>query len=280
MKPNHKLPAPASPGSNLSPALASLFKSQNLLNAVLDYRLLVATIRDPLLVISPDGVILAANHPAASMLETPPRAGDLLWDHVPLGMVYDYTGVVDTVVLSRRSIRFEQQVGDRWFEISVEPMVGKADQAVAIMVHGRDITARKQAEACHRASEALLAAIIDHLPEFIYWKDQQGRFLGCNRAFAEANGLTSPEEVRGKTDWDFLSPEQATSLHQQDSAVMTEHRCHQAEQTINLVTGDQAVEKVKLPLFTESGDVIGVLAVAQRVTDPEDKQERTNIEQA
>ncbi|UEM03275.1 PAS domain-containing protein [Skermanella rosea] len=240
-------------------------------NGQLDYRLLVATIRDPLLVISPDGVILAANHPAAIMLETPPRAGDLLWGHVPMGMVYDYAGVVDTVVLSCRSIRFEQQVGGRWFEISVEPMLGKADQTMAVLVHGRDITARRQIEACHRASEALLSVIIDHLPELIYWKDQQGRFLGCNRAFAEANGLTSPEEVRGKTDWDFLPPGQATSLHQQDSAVMTEHRCHRAEQTLNLLTGDQAVEKAKLPLFTESGDVMGVLSVAQKVNEAEEK---------
>jgi PAS domain-containing protein len=63
----------------------------------LDYRLLVATIRDPLLVISPDGSILAANQSAEIMLEAPPRLGSLLWDHVPIGMTYDYAGVVDTV---------------------------------------------------------------------------------------------------------------------------------------------------------------------------------------
>jgi len=233
----------------------------------LDFRLLVATIRDPLLVITPDGLILAANNAAETMLEAP-RAGSALWDHVPMGMVYEYVGVVDTVVLSRRSIHFEQQIADRWFEVSVEAITGKADEAVAVVIHGRDMTARRQEQACHRASEALLAAIIDHLPELIYWKDQQGRFLGCNQAFAEANRLTSPTEVRGKTDWDFLPPEQAASLHQEDAVVMTEHRHHQAEHTFNLLAGDQAVEKTKLPLFTESGDVMGVLAVARKVSGP------------
>jgi PAS domain S-box-containing protein len=139
------------------------------------------------------------------------------------------------------------------------------------MVHGRDITARKQTEAGHRASEALLAAVIDHLPELIYWKDRQGRFLGCNRAFAEANGLASPAEVHGKTDWDFLPPGQAECLHQEDIAVMTERRRHQGERTLSLPTGDQAVETTKLPLFAESGDVMGVLAVAWKVMEPEDR---------
>jgi two-component system, sensor histidine kinase len=237
----------------------------------LDYRLLVATIRDPLLVISPDGFILAANQSADTMLEAPPRLGSLLWDHVPIGMTYDYAGVVDTVILSCRSIHFEQQIGDRWLRISVEPMIGKVDEAVAVMIHGRDITARKQIEACHRASEALLAAIIDHLPELIYWKDQQGRFLGCNRAFAKANGLTSPTEIRGKTDWNFWPPEQAASFHQQDSVVMMERRHHHTEQTFSLLTGEQAMEKLKLPLFTESGDVMGVLALARKMNEPEDR---------
>ncbi|MEM9925099.1 MAG: PAS domain S-box protein [Cyanobacteria bacterium P01_D01_bin.50] len=42
--------------------------------------------------------------------------------------------------------------------------------------------------------------VIDNLPELIYWKNNDLVFQGCNLAFAKAVGLTSPEEIIGKTD--------------------------------------------------------------------------------
>ncbi len=51
-----------------------------------------------------------------------------------------------------------------------------------------------------------LASIIDQLPGSVYWKDLQGQIIGCNLAQAQALGFSSPKDVIGKTDFDFLSP--------------------------------------------------------------------------
>ena len=42
--------------------------------------------------------------------------------------------------------------------------------------------------------------VIDNLPELIYWKNNDLVFQGCNLAFARAVGLTSPQQIIGKTD--------------------------------------------------------------------------------
>ena len=49
----------------------------------------------------------------------------------------------------------------------------------------------------------LLEAMIDHVPDFIYAKDLEGRFLFANRAIVTENGFESVEELIGLTDYDI-----------------------------------------------------------------------------
>jgi len=73
----------------------------------------------------------------------------------------------------------------------------------------RDITQRKEAEESLRVREKelqennrIFMALLDVVQTRIFWKDAQGRYLGCNRAFAEDAGFTDATALRGLTDAD------------------------------------------------------------------------------
>ena len=56
----------------------------------------------------------------------------------------------------------------------------------------------------------MLRLVMDNIPQAVFWKDRNSVYIGCNRVFAVATGLGTPESIRGKTDYDMpWSREQA-----------------------------------------------------------------------
>ena len=65
----------------------------------------------------------------------------------------------------------------------------------------------KQAEAALAEERNLLRTVIDTLPDYIYAKDIQGQFIFCNTATARLMGDTTPDNLIGKSDFDFYPRE-------------------------------------------------------------------------
>ena len=73
-------------------------------------------------------------------------------------------------------------------------------------------------------TESLLSAV----PIPVFFKDAEGRYLGCNRAFTEMIGIT-PDEMKGKKVYDVWPSEHAKMYHQKDLEVMDniEHQTYE-----------------------------------------------------
>ena len=67
---------------------------------------------------------------------------------------------------------------------------------------------------------AMLRTLIDNLPDLIYVKDVDGRFLLANVAVARIMGARTPGELLGKNDFDFHSKELATLYHEDEQVVI------------------------------------------------------------
>jgi PAS domain-containing protein len=68
---------------------------------------------------------------------------------------------------------------------------------------------RRQTEAALAQERNLLRTLIDNLPDYIYFKDTKSRFIIGNMAVAQLMGAITPDELVGKTDFDFYPPELA-----------------------------------------------------------------------
>ncbi|MSP53468.1 MAG: response regulator [Gammaproteobacteria bacterium] len=114
-----------------------------------------------------------------------------------------------------------------------------------------------------------LQEIIANIPWYIYWKDQDSVYKGCNKAFAEAAGLSSSAEILGKTDYELAwSHEEADLYKKGDKTVLSGKLLLNLEETQRQANG-QKIEVLasKVPYYDTEGHVIGVLGLYTDITD-------------
>lgn len=120
-----------------------------------------------------------------------------------------------------------------------------------------------------------LQLVLDNVPAFIFWKDRDSEYLGCNLCYAQALGLTDPSQIIGKTDFEFYDEIDAHMYRQDDHFVITtgESKCRYREFCRMGKTG-YWVETTKLPLRNHEGKIIGVLGLFRDVTADVKEQEQ------
>ncbi|MEM8604372.1 MAG: PAS domain S-box protein, partial [Cyanobacteria bacterium P01_H01_bin.121] len=84
----------------------------------------------------------------------------------------------------------------------------------------RDISDRKQAETALQESRNMLKLVLDAIPQRVFWKDRDSRFLGCNPAFANDFQLTD-KDIVGKTDTELPWADGAERYRAADAEVMS-----------------------------------------------------------
>ncbi|MDR5853567.1 EAL domain-containing protein [Caballeronia sp. LZ062] len=131
-----------------------------------------------------------------------------------------------------------------------------------------DVTDRINAEAEARRSNEMLETIIDNIPQRVFWKDRDLRYLGCNNAFARDAGLAYNEQIVGKTDYELPWSAAADMIRTDDQEVVltTVPKMHHEH---DVLVGDtlHTVVISKLPLMDGEGATIGVLGSYHDVTD-------------
>ncbi len=117
-------------------------------------------------------------------------------------------------------------------------------------------------------SRNMLQLVLDTIPQRVFWKDRQSRFLGCNPAFAKDYQLTE-EQIIGKTD--FEMPWSAWADHYRaDDARVIETKIPKLgyEQITSNLNGEQIwILTSKIPLTNSQGEVIGVLGCYEDISD-------------
>jgi len=130
---------------------------------------------------------------------------------------------------------------------------------------GRDITDRIAVEKQLEFERNLFRSFMEHAPDLIYFKDSDGRFIEVNTAKAKEVRL-NPEEVVGKTDFDFLPAEQAQKKFADELEVMRTEKPMQKEEFCTTVDGDRWYLTTKVPRYDDQGKVVGTFGTSWDIT--------------
>uniref|UniRef100_B8HWB5 histidine kinase n=1 Tax=Cyanothece sp. (strain PCC 7425 / ATCC 29141) TaxID=395961 RepID=B8HWB5_CYAP4 len=132
----------------------------------------------------------------------------------------------------------------------------------------QDITDRKQTEQDLQESRNMLRLVLDTIPQRVFWKDWQSRFLGCNSAFANDYCLTI-EEIIGKTDLELPWAAWADLYQADDARVMQTRtpKLNYEEPTCNMRGEPIWIRTSKIPLTNSQGEVIGILGCYDDITE-------------
>lgn len=117
----------------------------------------------------------------------------------------------------------------------------------------------------------LFFAIINAIPEHIYVKDRNHRFIFANEADARHHGFASPEEMLGKTDFDLHPEEIARSFWEEEEELLRTGKpiLNDEREVFDYSTGVQRkiwIATNKVPLRNEEGEIVGIVGVNRDVT--------------
>jgi two-component system, cell cycle sensor histidine kinase and response regulator CckA len=139
----------------------------------------------------------------------------------------------------------------------------------AIYAAARDITEGTLARTALEESRRMLRLVLDTIPVRVFWKDDEGRYQGCNRPFASDAGFASPEALLGKTDYDMGWRKQAELYRADDRQVIASGVPKLGyEEPQTTPSGAQlCLRTSKIPLRDGEGRIVGVLGTYEDITE-------------
>jgi len=143
----------------------------------------------------------------------------------------------------------------------------RAGRLFGVVLTFEDCSERRAAELSLAAERRLLRTLLDTLPDLIWLKDVEGRFLICNRMFERFVGHTEAE-ILGATDYDLVESTLADTFRANDRRAMSAGMPVSNEEWISFADDGHRVllETIKTPMPGEAGAVVGVLGVGRDIT--------------
>lgn len=160
-----------------------------------------------------------------------------------------------------------QQIGFILFEMSqqgrnaYEALCG----AISSALQGALLVQHVQEHSAEIARQKyVLDTFMANIPDNIYFKDRESRFTKVNPALAQRFGVSEPEALVGKSDFDFFPETQARPKYEHEQQIL-----HTGQAVLNLeefdIGGSWSLT-TKMPLRDEHGEIIGTFGISRDIT--------------
>lgn len=184
-------------------------------------------------------------------------------DYQTVGTAYANIGDQGIV---RSQLEFMHKDGRHvWVDMSGTALHQESGETLWICI---DVTERKNIETALRQKEGYQRALLDSFPFMVWLKDTHSRFLAVNRLTAQILGENDPDNLVGKTDFDYSPKALAEAYQSDDRAVLASNQRKMVEEEHVDHLGESSwIETFKAPVVDGNGDILGTVGFARDISD-------------
>ncbi|WP_210395938.1 diguanylate cyclase domain-containing protein [Motiliproteus sediminis] len=174
------------------------------------------------------------------------------------------------------------RLSEEWFirkDGSLFPVELKAssitlDDSSCVAVVFRDISEQYALREEARFQRNLLQNVVDATPDLIFFKDGEGHYLGCNRAFGHFTGAHT-DTIPGLTDYDLFDTQTADFFRRKDREMLAARKTRKNEEWVTYPDGRRALlETQKTPLRDTRGEIDGLVGISRDITQRKQAEEK------
>src|SRR5690606_39252626 len=155
------------------------------------------------------------------------------------------------------------------------PLKDSKGNSIGMVGISRDITNEYLVEQALRKEKMYMDLLMDNLPDRIYFKNRDSQFTRCNMALAKMFGLSDPEALYGKTDFDFFGHDHAQEAFDDEQRIMSEGTSILNKLESYVKNGERFWElTTKIPFVNSKQEVIGIVGISHDFTEQKRLEDR------
>lgn len=167
-------------------------------------------------------------------------------------------------------VRFLKRHSQEWCWVRVTGLVkrNKEKEVTGLVGAIVNISRRKTAELRATEERELFRALIDHIPNNIFVKNRDSRFIMANHATAKKMGISVPSDIIGRSDADFFEPSMASISRREELDIMSSKKplIGAIHHEMWLDGADSWVMVSKFPWIGSNGILKGIVGITSDVT--------------
>ncbi len=243
----------------------------------------VESTADGILVVGNDGIIKLFNQKFLDIWEIPEELIKEKEDSVLLEHVHNK--LKDPIYfLQKINMLYDQPEESSWdllefkdgriFERYTQPQILNGE-IIGRVWSFRDITEQKKAEKAIEFERYLLQMLMENIPDTIYFKDKDCRFIRINKAQVKLLGVLNEKEAIGKTDFDFFSEETALEAFNDEMKIFKTGKPIINKEEKLIIPGKpiQWFSATKVPIYDDTGNITGLVGISRDITKMKESEE-------
>tara|TARA_R110002051_G_scaffold55112_2_gene102936 strand:+ start:32917 stop:34770 length:1854 start_codon:yes stop_codon:yes gene_type:complete len=162
---------------------------------------------------------------------------------------------------------------EKWVMASGKPIYNKGE-LVGLIGSFQDIHDQVEADTKSLDNEKLLRTLIDNLPVNVYIKDTESRKILVNKAECDYLGVTDPDEILNKNDFELYSSESAEESRKEDLQVMRTLQSIIGQEKVNIQKDGKETTFLssKIPLINNKGIAYGIVGISLDISQLKEKE--------